>query len=52
VGHIDNIRVGDGEMGPVTNELQNLYFDVIRGRMPKYLHWCTPAPATAAKAAR
>jgi branched-chain amino acid aminotransferase len=52
VGHIDNIQVGDGEMGPITRELQDLYFDVIRGRIPKYLHWCSPVPVTAAKASR
>ena len=50
VGYIDNIQVGDGETGPITKELQNLYFDVIRGRIPKYLHWCSPVPVTAAKA--
>ena len=50
VGHIDNYQIGSGEIGPITKELQALYFDVIRGRMPRYLHWCTPVPATAAKA--
>lgn len=52
VGHIDNIQVGDGEIGPITKELQSLYFDVIRGRIPKYLHWCSPVSVTAAKASR
>ena len=52
VGHIDNYQIGSGEIGPVTKELQNLYFDVIRGRIPRYLHWCTLVPATAAKASR
>ena len=52
VGHIDNIQVGDGEIGPITKELQSLYFDVIRGRMPKYLHWCSPVSVTTAKASR
>ena len=47
VGSIDNIPVGDGSMGPVTRQLQNLYFDVIRGKVPRYLHWCSPVAATA-----
>jgi len=49
VGSIDNILVGDGEMGQITKKLQDLYFDVIRGRVPKYLHWCTSAPVIAAR---
>ena len=52
VGHIDNIQIGDGQIGPLTKELQNLYFDVIRGRVFKYLHWCTLVSATTAKASR
>ena len=41
VGHIDNISIGTGKLGPITKELQKLYFDVIRGKISKYLHWCT-----------
>ena len=43
VGSIDNINVGDGTMGPATRQLQEMYFDVVRGKNSKYLHWCTPA---------
>ena len=43
VGRIDNRPVGDGNMGPVTRQLQSLYFDIVRGKSPKYRHWCTPA---------
>ena len=39
---IDNRMVGDGEIGEVTRKLQGLYSDIIRGRNPKYLDWCTP----------
>ena len=52
VGHIDHYQIGSGEIGQITKQLQDLYFDVIRGRMPRYLHWCTLVPATAAKASR
>src|SRR3970282_1706543 len=34
--------VGDGKMGPVAKRLMRLYFDIITGRNPKYLSWCTP----------
>lgn len=39
---IDHRKVGDGEVGNLTKRLQGLYFDVIRGKNPKYLDWCTP----------
>ncbi len=39
---IDHRRVGNGEIGEITKNLQLLYFDVIRGRNAKYLGWCTP----------
>ena len=51
VGRIDNHDIGSGELGPITKELQNIYFDVIRGRMSKYLHWCTLVPTPAAQPA-
>jgi len=40
---VDNRRVGNGEIGKITKELQRLYFEVIKGKNPKYLHWCTQA---------
>ena len=43
VGSVDKIDVGNGTMGPATRQLQDMYFDVVRGKNPKYLHWCTPA---------
>ncbi len=43
VTEVDHRTVGDGEIGPVSRQLQQLYFDVVKGRMPKYRHWCTPA---------
>jgi branched-chain amino acid aminotransferase len=43
VGSVDNIDVGEGTMGPVTRQLQDMYFDVVRGKNSKYMQWCTPA---------
>jgi branched-chain amino acid aminotransferase len=40
---IDHRPVGNGKVGKVTRELQRLYFDVIKGKNPKYINWCTPA---------
>ncbi len=38
---LDRRPIADGEAGPVANELQRLYFDIVVGRNAKYLHWCT-----------
>ncbi len=38
---VDNIRIGDGTPGPVTKALQQLYEDVVRGKIPKYRKWLT-----------
>jgi branched-chain amino acid aminotransferase len=39
---IDRRIVGDGEMGPITRELQKLYFDICYGRVEERLDWLTP----------
>lgn len=39
---VDHRAVGDGSIGPVTAQLQKLYFDVLLGRVPKYRDWVTP----------
>ncbi|MFC1950599.1 branched-chain amino acid transaminase [Chloroflexota bacterium] len=41
VAEIDCRKIGNGEIGKITKELQKIYFDVIRGNNPKYLNWCT-----------
>lgn len=42
VVEIDRRKVGDGTIGSLTKELQQLYFDVERGKNAEYLHWCAP----------
>ncbi len=39
---IDNRKLGDGAVGSISKELQKLYFDVVKGRVPKYKKWCMP----------
>ncbi|MCX6012858.1 MAG: branched-chain amino acid transaminase [Chloroflexi bacterium] len=39
---IDRRKIGDGRIGPVTKNLQQLYFDVEKGKNKKYMKWCTP----------
>ncbi len=42
VGALDNRKIGDGEIGPITDRLQSLYFSAVTGRNGKYHDWCTP----------
>lgn len=39
---VDHRNLGDGNVGPISKELQKLYFDVVRGKVPKYKKWCMP----------
>ncbi len=40
---VDHRLIGDGTMGPVGRKLQDLYFDIVRGKRSKYRNqWCTP----------
>jgi branched-chain amino acid aminotransferase len=41
VSRIDHRPVGSGQLGPVTDKLRKLFFDVVRGRVEKYRSWCT-----------
>ena len=40
---IDHRRIGEGAVGEITKKLQQLYFEVVRGKNPRYIDWCTPA---------
>jgi branched-chain amino acid aminotransferase len=45
ITEIDHRPVGGGQLGPITQSLRNIYFDVVRGQMDKYRSWCTPVYA-------
>ena len=38
---LDSRPIADGNPGPVSTALKRMYFDIVFGRNPKYLHWCT-----------
>ena len=38
---IDNRAVGNGEVGEKVKEIQDLYYNVVKGKVPKYKEWCT-----------
>jgi branched-chain amino acid aminotransferase len=39
---IDHYKVGDGKPGPLTKKIQDLYFEIVKNKVPKYRHWLTP----------
>lgn len=42
VAEVDHRPVGTGQVGAFTAKLQQLYFDVVCGKVAKYKEWCTP----------
>jgi branched-chain amino acid aminotransferase len=41
IRELDNRAIGEGTRGPITEKLQTMYFDVVKGKNPKYAHWLT-----------
>jgi len=39
IREVDDRQIGAGRPGPITQKLQSLYFDVVKGRVEKYYHW-------------
>ena len=42
IRELDNRTIGSGTRGPVTEQLQTLYFDQVRGQRAEYPEWLTP----------
>ena len=49
---VNHRPVGTGDMGPITSNLRSVFFRVVRGKEPKYRHWCTPVFTTESAPAR
>ena len=39
IRELDNRTIGAGRRGPVTEKLQNAFFDVVQGKNERYAHW-------------
>ena len=39
---VDGRKLGEGKVGPISSKLKDLYFDVVKGKIAKYKHWCMP----------
>lgn len=41
IRELDRIAIGAGSRGPITQQIQSAFFDIVNGRNPKYAHWLT-----------
>jgi len=41
IRELDRIEIGSGSRGPLTEKIQNAFFDIVNGRNPKYAEWLT-----------
>lgn len=41
IRELDGRKIGEGRRGPITEKLQEVYFDVVRGKLPQYEEWLT-----------
>ncbi len=42
IRELDGRQIGAGRRGPITEKLQTMYFDQVRGRRSEHLQWLTP----------
>lgn len=42
IREVDGRRIGMGKRGPVTAELQQAFFTIVKGKNPDYAHWLAP----------
>ncbi len=42
IRELDSRPIGEGCRGPITEKLQAIYFEAVRGQQPRYANWLTP----------
>jgi branched-chain amino acid aminotransferase len=42
IREVDNRRIGSGKPGPITQQLQSAFFDIVHGRSKKHADWLVP----------
>ena len=42
IRELDDRRIGTGRPGPITQKIQKIFFDVVKGKVEKYGDWLTP----------
>ena len=52
IRELDNRVIGEGKRGPVTTKIQQLFFDVIHGKVAKHRDWLSPVEEKAGAKSR
>ena len=42
ITQVDKKKIGKGKVGPLTKEIQQIYFKAVRGELARYKKWLTP----------
>jgi branched-chain amino acid aminotransferase len=45
IRELDRVPLGAGTRGPLTQQIQSAFFDIVCGRNPRYADWLTPVAA-------
>ena len=43
VVEIDHRKISNAQVGPISQKVQQMYFEIAAGKNSKYIHWCLPA---------
>ncbi len=41
IGSVDKRKIGNGQIGKITKQLQDYYFKIVQNKIEKYSNWCT-----------
>ena len=41
IGQVEKKKIGDGSIGLITKQVQDLYFKIVKGEAHKYRKWLT-----------
>ncbi|MCI4369378.1 MAG: branched-chain amino acid transaminase [Thermoplasmata archaeon] len=47
IREISHYTIGDGKPGPMTRDIMDVFYKVVKGEEPKYMHWLHPVPELA-----
>ena len=42
IRELDDRMIGDGKKGPITKQIQDVFFDTVYGKNDRYSDWLTP----------
>lgn len=45
IREVDGKNIGNGARGPITEQIQQTFFEIVAGRKPEYQHWLHPVQA-------